>query len=102
MLPDDWRYEFIVDALDAIADHEDEDEARDSIEADIYTAELTGWLHSRVDRYEYCDNAAQEFGASDTLLGSLQLGQLMEKHEVFDSVLSSLRDQLETLETEDE
>ena len=32
MLPDDWRYEFIEQAVDALAEHEDADAARDSLE----------------------------------------------------------------------
>lgn len=105
MLPDDWRYEFIVEALSALADHEDTEDARDSIEADIYTHELTSWLGSRADRDGYCDEAAEEFGVTDgngrDFIGTvklLQLGQWTEKREVFESVLSSLRQQVEALE----
>jgi hypothetical protein len=47
MLPDDWRYQFIEEALDAIS--EDGEDAQ--LEPAIYTHELTGWLHSRADRH---------------------------------------------------
>jgi hypothetical protein len=99
MFPDDWRYSFIEDAVDALAENEDQDEARDSIEAEIYTHKLTSWLASRNDRYEYCDQALEEWG---TDIGGtfplLQMGQSWEKEEVFSLVLSAL----EALADEDE
>jgi hypothetical protein len=35
MFPDDWRYEMIVDALDILADEEDEDSFSERIDGDI-------------------------------------------------------------------
>ena len=103
MLPDDWRYEFIVAALDALEDHDDEDDARDSIEADIYTHDLTTWLASRVDRTGYVDDACEEYGtdAPQGIVERLQVGQLAEKREVFESVLSSLSDRLDALQDDE-
>lgn len=95
MWPDDWRYAFIVESLDALADHDDADSARDSIEADIYTSDLTSWLNSRADRTSYVDDAREEFGESDNgIVGMLQMGQLAERWEVFDSIVSFLADRL--------
>lgn len=97
MFPDDFRYQFLVQALDAINEHEDRDAARDSLEADIYNSDLTAWLHSNNGRLGYVDDAAQEMGKSDTCPESnrLQCGQLMEKWEVFDAVYSFLEDLVE-------
>lgn len=99
MLPDDWRYSMVEDAVDAIAnlaDDADEDaiiEARDTIEADIYTHALTGWLHSRNDRYAYCDDAMEDYGhIKADLCAILSMGQQREKQEVFDQVLEALRE----------
>lgn len=47
-MPDDWRYQFIVDSLDALSEESDPDDIQPG--GDIYTHDLTGWIHSRVDR----------------------------------------------------
>lgn len=94
MLPDDWRYSFIVEALDAIADEDDEDAARDSLEPDIYTSALTNWLGSHNSRLEYCDEAQADFGPAK-VFELLQWGQQAERLEVFDTVLAELQ-KLET------
>lgn len=99
MLPDDHRYSFIVEALNAIAEG---DEHGDEIEADIYTHDLTAWLHSRADRAGYCDLACEDgFVSADApTLDRLQAGQLCEKREVHDLVLHSLEIRLEEAESE--
>lgn len=98
MLPDDYRYEFIVEALNAIIEYDDTDEARDSLEADIYTSDLTGWLHSRNDRINFVDESRSEWGAdAGGIIEDMQRGQLFEKYEVFGSVLQSLSERLDAL-----
>ena len=102
MMPDDVRYGMIPDALSALEEYGDEDEARDSIEAPIYTSKLTDWLGSRADRTSYVDEARQEFEPSDMgIVGDLMRGWLMEAWEVFDSVQGSLEDRAES-EAEDD
>lgn len=88
VLPDDWRYQMIEDALDAIA--EDGEDA--TLEPAIYTHELTGWLHSSADRFGYCDEAIEEYGKPEGLTQLLQIGMAKEQEEVLSSVLSSLRE----------
>lgn len=91
MLPDDYRYEFIVNALDHLTDCENPDDARDSIEADCYTSDLTDWLSSHNSRLAYCDD--NDYTQSDSsMFTRLQNGQLAERDEVFESVLSSLEE----------
>ena len=103
MLPDDWRYQAIVEVLDAISEADesaDPSEIRDTIEADIYTSDLTGWLHSRTDRYGYCDEAVEEYGA-DAVSGTIQLlqmGQSREYDEVFWAVWNWLSENTEESE----
>ena len=82
-MPNDFRYEFIESALTALANHSDLDDARDSLESDIYTSELTAWLHSRNDRTCYVDEAISEFGKGQTIDQDLAMGQLLERQEVF-------------------
>lgn len=97
-IPDDWRYNFIHRALNSIDDDGDEATAP---EPDVYTHELTGWLHSRADRYGYCDTAQEEFGPSLSLLDTLTRGQFAEIQEVFESVYDSLQSHLAELGTSD-
>lgn len=92
MMPDDFRYEFIESALTAIANHDDIDDARDSLEADVYTSELTRWLHSRNDRTCYVDDAIKEFGKANNLDADLAMGQLLERQEVFHQVWDYLNE----------
>jgi hypothetical protein len=105
MMPDDWRYGFIVEALGALEDNEDPDEI--AMEADIYTSELTDWLGSRADRYAFCDEAMEEFGMEwkDLENGTwtlLALGQRREKDEVLAAVRGFLEEKLTVDAIEDE
>ena len=95
MLPDDWRYQFIVEALSAISE-----EREDDIEADIYTGELSAWLASNVNRVEYVDDAVEEYGGKfPGAIEALQIGQLAEKREVLELVKAYLE---EVAEDEDD
>ena len=95
MTPDDHRYSFIVEALAALAEG---DEDADTIEADCYTSDLTGWLHSRPDRFSYCDQAVGDgYGFTDTV-ALLSMGQSMEKREVFELVKANLESRLEEID----
>ena len=92
MLPDDWKYATVVESLRALAEYEDTDQARESIEADIYTADLLKWLSSSLRRLEYCDEAARELGIESEALmfERIQYGQHWEQDEMFGYVLSAL------------
>lgn len=93
MFPDDWRYLLIERAADALADNDNSDAARDSLEPDVYTGRLADWLASRADRYAYCDEAMDELGAAfDGTFALLQLGQQWELEEVFAVVLSAIEE----------
>lgn len=105
ILPDDWRYEFIRDALSLLEDTEPDDDpdevATERIEADTYTHDLTAWLNSSLDRLGYVDEAIEEWGVDlvrDGAWRGLAMGQVAERREVFSSVLQSLRDRAEELE----
>lgn len=112
MFPDDWRYEFIEDALSVIADTDETLEDYEIEEAFdewfdgayVYTHQITGWLHSRVDRYGYVNDWINDVGADDDIIRSLSGGMYREAREVFDSVLASLRRRVEDIcaEAQDE
>jgi hypothetical protein len=95
MFPDDWKYEFIVKALDAIVDEEDPNE----FEADVYTSELHDWFTSHSERSGYADEALQEYGLRE-IDTAIAYGQLREMQEVYDLVKQYLEDLL--LDEEDE
>jgi hypothetical protein len=101
MLPDDWRYGFICEALSAICDASNLDEIE--LEADIYNHELTEWVGSHGHRPSYCDDAVSE-GLCDgsDMINTLQCGQYMEKREVLGAVLAYLRNEAEEEEQAEE
>lgn len=101
MLPDDWRYQFAEDAADAISEADDDadlDDVANDLEADVYTSELTGWLHSRNDRVSYLDDARENNGAALDAFQLLAAAQQIERREVFQLV----REQLAQLANDDE
>jgi hypothetical protein len=100
MLGDDWRYQFIQNTVDALGEFDDESDAFGSIEASIYTHDLTSWLHSRADRLGWMDEVAENIGR-DTFKSTfdhLQCAQYAEMEETFYQVLEALRE----LATDDE
>lgn len=106
MLPDDYKYEFVYDALSDIANLSDDATAEDARdlqpEADIYTADLLSWLASNNTRVNYCDQYAEEFGSNqhDTTLMRIGFGQYLERSEVLHSVINSLEKRSEETEGE--
>ena len=104
MLPDDYRYEWVRDALGAIHDAgiESLDDA-DDLEhefadgVDAYTTDLYKWLSSNLTRAAYVDEArAEGLISEDTdLVRQIAIGQYMERCEVFASVVESLREYVE-------
>jgi hypothetical protein len=101
MMPDDWRYEFIQDALGALADGADEDR----LDLDTlypYTADRLGWLASHLDRPGYCDEAAEEMGGPPAdILAFVAWGMDRELREVYELIRGRLEDQAEEQEDED-
>jgi hypothetical protein len=93
MMPDDTKYAFIVEALDAL---EDADEPEDvELEADIYTAQLTAWLASHLERVSYVDDAA-DVGVEDRGLSFLLMrGQYEEKNAVLRIVRTFIEREVE-------
>ena len=97
MFPDDTRYRFIVNALDAITECDDLDEI--VTDPDGCIGDLSAWLGSHGERYAYVDEAVAELGHSDLgIIGDLMSGQQREKEEVLISVRQSLEDRLDETE----
>jgi hypothetical protein len=89
-LPDDWRYSFITDAADLLAECSDPESI--DIEPDVYTSKLTDWLASSVRRVAYCDDYLSEFGAAtdNHTISLISGGQYLERREVLDSLIAAL------------
>lgn len=109
MLPDDWVYEFIVDALDAIEAYDDEDEARDNLPEEYRTHRFIEYYASHGYRQAAADEILREalqytHRDSENLSLTTFMAQAMreEQEEVFSSVLQSLTDRLEEIEEEEE
>lgn len=96
MLPDDWRYTFIEEICGALADVEDVDDVE--IEADIYTNDLTAWLHSRADRVSYITETLEEGLGCENGYKLLAYAQYLEKREVLDAVRTALQERLDVIE----
>ena len=97
MLPDDYRYRFIVQALDALEEAEDVDEAGQDWEFEPYLARLADWLGSHNHRFSYCDDWADEMGQPEDTYHLLAGGHLQERLEALDLVRGSLEAHLATL-----
>jgi hypothetical protein len=79
-LPDDTTYAFISKCADAISEGDDANDAITEIEPDIYTQDLTAWLHSRADHVYYLTEVLEESEVKDgfQLLAAAQQKQIQE------------------------
>lgn len=97
MLPDDWRYDVIREALGFIHENGgdlDDLAAEFADDVDVYSSALLEWLASNLTRAGYCDTAAEELGSPDSsdIMRLIGMGQYLERREVFDSVRQSLEE----------
>lgn len=99
MLPDDWKYQFVLEAVVALSEADDPDDVQ--LEADVYNHELLQWLASHLERAGYVDEAVQSYGIESKgfdLMQVIALGQLHEKEEVLGIVRSYLERRAEESE----
>lgn len=96
MLPDDWRYAAIQDALEALADGADPDDAAEYADGqvDVYTSARVAWLASHPRRIDYTDEALNDYGDDyrGGILGALALGQYHEAMQVWALVCDALHE----------
>ena len=91
ILPDDYKYQFIFDALDIIScGNYNEDNYCEGIEADIYNDDLLKWISSARYRPYYVDEVIDEYGYPDEggFFTLLSTAQYKEREEVFNRVFS--------------
>lgn len=100
MMPEDYKYAFVLDTLDALEEGRDPEEPE--LEPDIYTHDLNRWLASNLTRAGYVDEAVEDYGHSDQgITGDIGLGQLREKEEVWGIVIQELQKRLEAIEMDE-
>lgn len=98
LTPHDTIYAFIDRAAGAFADADEDSDSSDiifSMEPDVYTHDLTAWLHESVDHVFYLTQALEDFGPFDdgfALLGAAQQIHVQEVAETLYSVLEAQAD----------
>jgi hypothetical protein len=97
--PDDYIYEAIVEALQALADGDTDGEG---IEADIYHSDRLKWLSSHTARVFAVDELRAETGAGDSIMDEIGNAQYQERRDVFDVVKAGLETMLELDDNDDQ
>lgn len=92
ILPDDWRYEFVLESLYAIEDSDPDELDELELEADSAPME---WFSSSMRRVAYVDEAIEVFGWTGHVMDAIGDGQYIEKNEVLRIVLEFLRERAE-------
>ena len=91
MSPDDWKYEFIHDAIYALSEEDDAVQARDTLEVSCYYSDQLRWLSSNLGRSDYADQAREEFDmGEEPIMKQIEMGMYQEQIEVFELVLGFL------------
>lgn len=98
----DNTYEMAMRVLGAFADVADDDSDEDDyreaiyeIESDVYTSELTGWLHSNNNHVYYLDEVMGEFGDSLDGFQLLSIAQKLQIEEFGNLILTDLLERAE-------
>lgn len=92
MLPDDFKYQFIHEALEAIAECSDPNDIQ--LESDVYNSDLLKWVSSHLTRSSYADETVENWKYT-SFFQVLAAAQYEEKREVLSSVRFSLEKILE-------
>ncbi len=88
MLPDDYIYTWVSEALDMFAtENGNLDDLINEVEPDCYNWSLLTWVQSHGYRIARVDDILQDY---TTLSDCLMSAQASEKREVYDSVMGSL------------
>lgn len=95
MMPDDYKYQYIVEALEYINDNLDpfgddsldEIDVYDACEPDYMNHDLLKWLSSNLERMEYVDQVLAGM-ETPTLSTALMMAQSEERAEVMQAVIN--------------
>lgn len=79
MLPDDYRYQFMMDSLEAFAKHDSIEDAWEYLDScvAVYTRKLLEWVESDLSRLSWVDEAVENNGY-ESLARALAMGQYEE------------------------
>ena len=95
-LPNDWRYEVCSLTCDAISEAEEAEELSEIISGvaekvtTVVNSELLSWYSENCTRLSYAEEAREEFGPNDEVLGDLHLGQYLAARETAQTFIDSL------------
>lgn len=91
-LPNDWDYEHLRDALEALAEDLDaEGFTFADVNVPVYTNDLTKWLHEFPGACGMCDEAAGEYGIDfDDILNLIRAGYCYYLQGLFENVKAAL------------
>lgn len=89
MLPDDYKYDYVVKSLSWIAEGNDPESPE--LEPEYSYSDMAAWLGSSSERFGFVDEAVQEWGHGESITDDIGRGQLHEMEQVYWSVLNSLR-----------
>lgn len=106
-MDEDSKYSFTVEALDHLLDSsaENVEDLQDEVvewadnDTDVYTSDLTGWLHRSDYNVAYMTDAASEYGETDGFK-LLMLAQFKAREEVYQIVIDTLERFLDDSEEE--
>ena len=88
MMPDDWRYEFIMDAFCALREAEDLEDYELP-----YFHKFTNWLASHANRVAYTNEALRNAPVQD-ITCAIEDGMILEFYEVMSYVQDFIRDEM--------
>jgi len=95
-MPSDFIYDVIRDVLGIIVYTENEEDFQEaideSLEADIYTSDLTAWLHDNNSNVYYLTEAMVEYGSFEDGFQFLSMAQLIHKREIAYALIEALEE----------
>lgn len=96
LLPDDYRYRFIADALYALADADDPSDVEP--EPDVYNTDLLAWASSSATRFAgYCEDALADWGTeAGGFTQLIAIAQIEERRDVLGLVREFLESVIAT------
>ena len=99
-LPNDWRYEVCSLACDAISEAEENEDLSEIINevaenvTTVFNSQLFSWYAENSTRLSYAEEAREEFGPSEEVIGDLHMGQYLAARETAQTFIDSLASSL--------
>lgn len=94
ILPNDYIYDYIKEAIDIIANNENPQDVIYEIEPDCMTFDLLQWVSNNLCFMTWADNVLKEGFEPKSLSALLQMAQANHKQAIANNVLISLEEHL--------